>query len=96
MLFYIYTFQICVAVLQALQNGDFGVCSPAEIEAYRSRCHAIFPIALAFAPEMPNGIVDRPANGEEQVVKESYEAGNGIASSAVSVTTSELSDGIAA
>jgi len=82
-------------VLQALRNGDFGACSLAEIDAYRVSCHGIFPLAVAFAPEIPNGI-DKPANGDEKLPTELCEADSSIASSSLSATTSELSDGIAA
>jgi hypothetical protein len=39
----------CTKVLEALRNGDFGLCEQA-IADYTSKCHERFPYAMAFHP----------------------------------------------
>ena len=40
----------CTKVLEALRNGDFGLCEQA-IADYTSKCHERFPYATAFRPQ---------------------------------------------
>lgn len=42
----------CTRVLEALRNGDFGLCEQA-ITDYKAKCHERFPYATAFRPETP-------------------------------------------
>ncbi|GAB6026014.1 N-alpha-acetyltransferase 15, NatA auxiliary subunit [Chamberlinius hualienensis] len=39
--------RVCAKVLQSLRNGDLGSCD-AQIEAYREKCHHLFPYTVAF------------------------------------------------
>lgn len=77
------TVTTCISVLESLRAGEFGTFSPHLLDDYRARCHAVFPYATAFMPQLPNGIADnKPADC--------------VCTDNVPVSlTNELSDGIA-
>jgi hypothetical protein len=84
--------------LESLRSGDFGSCPQQTIDEYRANCHAVFPLALAFAPEIPNGVIDKKTLGigsEDKAVSEQCCLDEESASPA-GMATNELSDGITA
>ena len=50
-----------------MHQGDFGQLPQADIDAYRARCHEVFPHALVFLPEMPNGVVGKQTEGDKNL-----------------------------
>lgn len=52
LLFFNFSFQGCVEVLESLKEGDFGPCEK-EIEEYVDACSRKFSHAIAFKPPAP-------------------------------------------
>lgn len=53
--------QACTAVLNVLQSGELNA-SEETVEAYRSKCQALFPLAAAFRPpSAPDNLIEESA-----------------------------------
>ncbi|RWS11336.1 N-alpha-acetyltransferase 15: NatA auxiliary subunit-like protein [Dinothrombium tinctorium] len=40
--------EVCAQMMQSVRNGEFGAVDESVIEAFRSRCHQMFPLATHF------------------------------------------------